>query len=83
MICPAPYWTTYPEAITLAGGVPVGDPTEATGFRVTVEQLEAARTPRTKALLFVSPEQPDRRGVSARRGRGHRSVGGRARDLGA
>ncbi len=59
VICPAPYWTTYPEAITLAGGVPVVVQTdESTGFRVTVEQLEAARTPRTKVLLFVSPDNP-------------------------
>jgi aspartate aminotransferase len=59
VICPAPYWTTYPEAIVLAGGVPVViDTDEASGFRVTVEQLEAARTPRTKALLFVSPDNP-------------------------
>ncbi len=59
VICPAPYWTTYPETITLAGGVPVVVQTdESTGFRVTVEQLEAARTPRTKALLFVSPDNP-------------------------
>jgi aspartate/methionine/tyrosine aminotransferase len=59
VICPAPYWTTYPEAITLADGVPVVlATTEETGFRVTVEQLEAARTSRTKALLFVSPDNP-------------------------
>jgi aspartate aminotransferase len=59
VICPAPYWTTYPETITLPGGVPVViDTDESTGFRVTVEQLEAARTPRTKALLFVSPDNP-------------------------
>jgi aspartate aminotransferase len=59
VICPAPYWTTYPETITLPGGVPVViDTTEAAGFRVTVEQLEAARTARTKALLFVSPDNP-------------------------
>jgi aspartate aminotransferase len=59
VICPAPYWTTYPEAITLGGGVPVVVQTdETTGFKVTVEQLEAARTPRTKALLFVSPDNP-------------------------
>jgi aspartate/methionine/tyrosine aminotransferase len=59
VICPAPYWTTYPEAIALAGGVPVViDTTEETGFRVTVEQLEAARTARTKVLLFVSPDNP-------------------------
>jgi aspartate/methionine/tyrosine aminotransferase len=59
VICPAPYWTTYPEAITLAGGVPVVVQTdESTGFRVTVEQLDAALTPRTKVLLFVSPDNP-------------------------
>ena len=55
----APYWVTYPEAIRLAGGVPVEIVTEEdTGFHVTVEQLEAARTPRTKVLNFVSPSNP-------------------------
>ncbi len=55
----APYWTTYPEVVTLAGGVPVVVPTDAsTGFRATVEQLEAATTDRTKVLLFVSPSNP-------------------------
>jgi aspartate aminotransferase len=59
VLLPAPYWTTYPESIALAGGVPlVLDTDESTGFRVTVEQLEAARTPRTKVLLFVSPDNP-------------------------
>jgi aspartate aminotransferase len=59
VICPAPYWTTYPEAITLAGGVPViVDTDDTAGFKVTVDQLEAARTPRTKVLLFVSPDNP-------------------------
>ncbi len=59
VLLPAPYWVTYPEAIALAGGVPVFVPTdETTGFRATLEQLEAARTPRTKALLFVSPSNP-------------------------
>jgi aspartate/methionine/tyrosine aminotransferase len=59
VIVPAPYWTTYPEAIALAGGVcVVVDTDETTGFKVTVEQLEAARTTRTKALLFVSPSNP-------------------------
>ncbi|MCU4748383.1 MULTISPECIES: pyridoxal phosphate-dependent aminotransferase [Streptomyces] len=59
VIVPAPYWTTYPESIRLAGGVPVevvAD--ETTGYRVSVEQLEAARTERTKVLLFVSPSNP-------------------------
>jgi aspartate aminotransferase len=59
VLLPAPYWTTYPEAISLAGGEPVVAPTtEEAEFRVTVEQLEAARTPRTKALFFVSPGNP-------------------------
>jgi aspartate/methionine/tyrosine aminotransferase len=55
----APYWTTYPEPIRLAGGVPMVLRTDETsGFRVTVDQLEAARTPRTKAMIFVSPSNP-------------------------
>jgi aspartate aminotransferase len=55
----APYWTTYPEAIKLAGGVPVVVHTdETTGYLANVEQLEAARTERTKVLLFVSPSNP-------------------------
>jgi aspartate/methionine/tyrosine aminotransferase len=59
VLLPAPYWTTYPESIRLAGGVPVVvETTGARGFRATVEQLEAARTPRTKVLLFVSPSNP-------------------------
>ena len=59
VICPAPYWTTYPEAITLAGGVPVVIDTDAeSGFQVTVEQLDAAKTDKTKVLLFVSPDNP-------------------------
>ncbi|NND74809.1 MAG: pyridoxal phosphate-dependent aminotransferase, partial [Ilumatobacter sp.] len=59
VICPAPYWTTYPEAITLAGGVPVVIDTDAeSGFQVTVEQLDAALTDKTKVLLFVSPDNP-------------------------
>ncbi len=59
VILPAPYWTTFPEAIRLAGGVPVevlADETQ--GYKLTVEQLEAARTSRTKALLFNSPSNP-------------------------
>ncbi len=59
VLLPAPYWTTYPEAILLAGGVPVevlAD--ESQGYLVTVEQLEAARTDKTKALLFCSPSNP-------------------------
>ncbi|MFB9568256.1 pyridoxal phosphate-dependent aminotransferase [Saccharopolyspora hordei] len=59
VLLPAPYWTTYPEAITLPGGVPVVVPAdESTGYLVTVDQLEAARTPRTKVLVFNSPSNP-------------------------
>jgi aspartate/methionine/tyrosine aminotransferase len=55
----APYWTTYPEAVKLGGGVPVEVVTdETTGYLASVEQLEAARTERTKVLLFVSPSNP-------------------------
>jgi aspartate/methionine/tyrosine aminotransferase len=55
----APYWTTYPESIRLAGGVPVVVQTdEHSGYLATVDQLEAARTGRTKVLLFVSPSNP-------------------------
>ncbi len=59
VLLPSPYWTTYPECIQLAGGVTVeifADETQ--NYLVTVEQLEAARTPKTKALLFCSPSNP-------------------------
>jgi aspartate aminotransferase len=59
VLLPTPYWTTYPEAIRLAGGVPVevlAD--ESAGYRVTVDQLAAALSDRTKALLFCSPSNP-------------------------
>jgi aspartate/methionine/tyrosine aminotransferase len=59
VLVPAPYWTTYPESIELAGGGPVVIPTDAaSGFKVTVAQLEEYATPRTKVLLFVSPSNP-------------------------
>lgn len=59
VLLPAPYWTSYPEAIQLADGVPVEVFAGADqGYKVTVEQLEAARTERTKVLLFVSPSNP-------------------------
>jgi aspartate/methionine/tyrosine aminotransferase len=55
----APFWTTYPEAIMLGGGVPVVVPTGIdSGFKASVQQLEAAATDRTKVLLFVSPSNP-------------------------
>jgi aspartate/methionine/tyrosine aminotransferase len=59
VLLPSPYWTTYPECIQLAGGIAVevfADETQ--NYLVTVEQLEAARTPKTKALLFCSPSNP-------------------------
>ena len=59
VLFPAPYWTTYPESIRLAGGVPVEVLTDETsGYLVTVEQLEAALHAATKVLLFVSPSNP-------------------------
>lgn len=59
VILPAPYWTTYPEAIQLAGGVPVVvDTDETTGYRAGVADLEAARTDKTTMLVFVSPSNP-------------------------
>ncbi|WP_328531356.1 pyridoxal phosphate-dependent aminotransferase [Nocardioides sp. NBC_00368] len=59
VIVPAPYWTTYPESIQLAGGVAVEVVADETqDYKVTIEQLEAARTERTKVLLFVSPSNP-------------------------
>ena len=59
VLLPAPYWTTYPEPIAMAGATTTVLPTdERRGFRVTIDQLDAARTERTKALLFVSPSNP-------------------------
>ena len=59
VLLPAPYWTTYPEAIALAGGITVEVPTDIESeFKVTVEQLESATTAETKALFFVSPSNP-------------------------
>lgn len=59
VLLPSPYWTTYPECIKLAGGIPVevfAD--ESQNYLVSVEQLEAARTHKTKVLLFCSPSNP-------------------------
>ena len=59
VLLPAPYWTTYPEAIRLADGTPVEVFAGADqDYKVTVEQLEAARTEKTTALVFVSPSNP-------------------------
>ncbi len=59
VIVPTPYWTTYPEVIALAGGTAIDVFADAeAGYKVTLDQLEAARTERTKILLFVSPSNP-------------------------
>jgi aspartate/methionine/tyrosine aminotransferase len=59
VLIPSPYWVTFPEVVALAGGVPVVVPSDqGRGFRVSVDQLEEHLTPRTKALLFVSPSNP-------------------------
>ena len=59
VLLPAPYWVTYPAVVELAGGVTIPLETDETsGFKVTVDQLEAAYTPRTKLLIFVSPSNP-------------------------
>src|SRR5215813_6199760 len=59
VLLPTPYWTTYPEAISLAGGVPVPVMTdERSGYRASAADLEAACTSRTKLLVFVSPSNP-------------------------
>jgi aspartate/methionine/tyrosine aminotransferase len=59
VLLPAPYWTTYPESIRLAGGQPIEVPTdETTGFMTSVEQLDRFVTPATKLLVFVSPSNP-------------------------
>ena len=59
VLLPAPYWTTYPEAIRLAGATPVDVVADETqDYLVSVDQLEAARTERTKALVFCSPSNP-------------------------
>lgn len=59
VLLPTPYWVTYPACIQLAGGVPIAVPTTVeSGFKVTVADLEAARTERTTILVFVSPSNP-------------------------
>ena len=59
VLLPTPYWVSYPEMVRLAEGTVVPLPTtEDTGFKVSLDQLEAARTERTKMLLFVSPSNP-------------------------
>lgn len=58
-LLPAPHWVTYPSGIELAGGIPVSVPTDpASGFKVSVDDLERHRTDRTKLVVFVSPSNP-------------------------
>ena len=76
VILPTPYWTTYPEVIALAGGRAVEVFAGADqDYKVTVDQLEAARTPRTKALLVCSPSNPTGAVHTPRRAGRHRPVG--------
>ncbi|MBR1387468.1 MAG: pyridoxal phosphate-dependent aminotransferase [Alloprevotella sp.] len=59
VLIPAPYWVSYPQMVLLSGATPVVIPTTfESGFKVTPEQLEAAITPRTKAIVFCSPSNP-------------------------
>jgi len=59
VIIPAPYWTTYPEAVKIAGGTPVFIETEkSNNFKVTVEQLEKSKSQNTKMLVWCSPSNP-------------------------
>ena len=66
VIIPAPYWVSYPEQVRLVGATPVViDTTEADGFRVRPEALEAAITPRTKAVILCTPSNPTGAAYSA------------------
>ena len=59
VIIPVPYWTSYPDMVALAGAVPVFAPSPASrGFRITPEDLEKARTPKSRALMLNSPSNP-------------------------
>lgn len=59
VILPAPYWVSYPEQIRLAGATPViVECDESTGFKMTAKQLAAAITPKTKAVMLNSPNNP-------------------------
>lgn len=59
VLIPAPYWVSYPDMVRLADGMPVFVPAPASrGFKITVEALETARTPKTRVLLFNSPSNP-------------------------
>ncbi|MEJ2498730.1 MAG: pyridoxal phosphate-dependent aminotransferase [Sulfurovaceae bacterium] len=59
VIIPAPYWVTYPEVVIYSGGKPVIIETnEQSGFKMSVKELQAAITPRTKMLVLTSPSNP-------------------------
>lgn len=59
VIIPAPYWLSYPEMVTLAGGTPVMIQTDAsTGYKITPDQLQASITPQTKLFILNSPSNP-------------------------
>lgn len=59
VLIPSPFWTTYPEAVKLAGGIPVEVPTSfEDGFKVRIDQLEQYLSPRTKMFVHVSPSNP-------------------------
>jgi len=59
VLIPTPYWTTYPEAVKIAGGIPTFVETDKdNNFKVTVDQLEKARTSNTKMLVWCSPSNP-------------------------
>ena len=83
VIVPAPYWTTYPEAIQLAGGVTVPVLAgAASGYKLTVAELEAARTPAHQGLAGGQPVEPDRCRLYARGDHRHRSLGAGCGPLG-
>ena len=59
VIIPAPYWVTYPEIVKYCGGTPVEiDTDDASGFKITPEQLKNAITPKTKMIVLTSPSNP-------------------------
>ncbi|MBO3458820.1 pyridoxal phosphate-dependent aminotransferase [Aetokthonos hydrillicola Thurmond2011] len=59
VIIPAPYWVSYPEMVTIAGGKSIIVKTEAsTGYKITPEQLRKSITPQTKLFVFNSPSNP-------------------------
>jgi aspartate aminotransferase len=66
VILPVPYWVSFKDIVQFAGGVPVYVPTdEAQGFRLTVEMIEQALTPRTRALILNTPNNPSGAVMSA------------------